>query len=64
MYRALRQLPIDKREVLILTRFEGLSHQQVAAVVGCETGTVKGRVFRAMKELEENYRHLCREKAS
>jgi RNA polymerase sigma factor (sigma-70 family) len=64
LYRALRQLPVSKREVLILTRFEGLSHQQVAAVIGCEAGTVKGRVFRAMKELEENYRHLCREKAS
>ena len=33
LYRALRQLPIDKREVLILTRFEGLSHLLVIGLI-------------------------------
>ena len=35
-----------------------------AAFSGCETGTVKGRVFRAMKELGSIYSDLCKEKAS
>jgi RNA polymerase sigma factor (sigma-70 family) len=64
LYRALRELPEDKRELLVLTRFEGLSHEQIGRILGCEAGTVKGRVFRAMKELGSIYSDLCREKAS
>jgi RNA polymerase sigma factor (sigma-70 family) len=64
LYRALRELPEDKRELLVLTRFEGLSHGQIGRILGCEAGTVKGRVFRAMKELSSIYSDLCREKAS
>jgi RNA polymerase sigma factor (sigma-70 family) len=64
LYRALRELPEDKRELLVLTRFEGLSHEQIARILGCESNTVKGRVFRAMKELGSIYSDLCKEKAS
>jgi len=64
LYRALRELPDDKRELLVLTRFQGLSYEQVGGILGCESGTVKGRVFRAMKELSSIYSDLCKEKAS
>jgi RNA polymerase sigma-70 factor (ECF subfamily) len=64
LYRALRALPGDKRELLVLARFEGLSYQQIGSVLGCEVGTVKGRIFRAMKELSEIYADLQKEKAS
>jgi RNA polymerase sigma factor (sigma-70 family) len=64
LYRALRELPEDKRELLVLTRFEGLSHEQIGRILGCESNTVKGRVFRAMKELGSIYSDLCKEKAS
>jgi len=64
LYRALRALPGDKRELLVLARFEGLSYDQIGRILGCEAATVKGRVFRAMKELGEIYSDLCKEKAS
>jgi RNA polymerase sigma-70 factor (ECF subfamily) len=64
LYRALRALPEDKRELLILTRFQGLSYDQVARVVGCEPGTVKTRVFRTMKQLGEIFTDMQKEKAS
>jgi len=64
LYRALRELPENRRELLVLTRFQGLSYEQVGRILGCETGTVKGRVFRAMKELSAIYADLCGEKAS
>jgi RNA polymerase sigma factor (sigma-70 family) len=64
LHRALRKLPEDKRELLVLTRFQGLSYEQIGGILGCEAGTVKGRVFRAMKELGSIYSDLCREKAS
>lgn len=64
LYRALRRLPDDKRELLVLTRFQNLSYEQIGRILGCESGTVKGRVFRAMKELGSIYADLSKEKAS
>jgi RNA polymerase sigma factor (sigma-70 family) len=64
LHRALRELPEDKRELLVLTRFQGLSYERIGRILGCESGTVKGRVFRAMKELGSIYSDLCKEKAS
>jgi RNA polymerase sigma-70 factor (ECF subfamily) len=49
--RALTRLSHEHREVLILSRFHGLSYRQVGEVVGCAEGTVKVRVFRAMQQL-------------
>ncbi len=64
LYRALRELPEDKREVLVLARFQNLPYEQIGRILGCEANTVKGRVFRAMKELGAIYTELSREKAS
>jgi RNA polymerase sigma factor (sigma-70 family) len=49
--RALLKLPLDKREVLVLSRFHGLSYAEVGEALGCEVGAVKVRVFRAMQQL-------------
>ena len=64
LHRALRELPEDRRELLVLARYQDLSYEQIGAVLGCAAGTVKGRVFRAMKELSSIYLELCKEKAS
>lgn len=64
LYRALRALPDDRRELLVLARFQGLSYAQIGGIVGCEAGTVKTRVFRAMKELGQVFADLCKEKVS
>jgi RNA polymerase sigma factor (sigma-70 family) len=64
LHRALRELPEDKREVLVLARFQDLSYDQIGAVLGCAASAVKGRVFRAMKELTGIYSELAKEKAS
>jgi len=64
LHRALRQLPEDKRELLVMARFHGLTYGQIGRILDCEAGAVKGRVFRAMKELGSIYSDLCKEKAS
>jgi len=64
LHRALRKLPDDKRELIVLSRFQGLSYEQIGQITGCETGTVKVRVFRAMKEMGQVFLDLRREKAS
>jgi len=62
--RALRELPEEKRELIVLSRFQGLSYEQIGRILGCETGTVKVRVFRAMKEMSQVFHDLRRERAS
>ena len=62
--RALDRLPADKREVLVLSRFQEMKYEDIAEVLGCEVGTVKVRVYRAMRALEQIYFALEKEKAS
>jgi RNA polymerase sigma factor (sigma-70 family) len=64
LQRALDLLPPDKREILILSRFQELKYDEIAAVLDCEVGAVKVRVYRAMRALEQIYFALEKEKAS
>lgn len=51
--RALLQLPEEKRELLLLSRFQELSYEEIGTLLGCEPGAVKVRVFRALQSLKE-----------
>jgi RNA polymerase sigma-70 factor, ECF subfamily len=59
--RALMQLPEDKRELLLLSRFEMLKHRQIADLLGCSVGAVKVRIHRAMRQLRETYQEMASE---
>ena len=48
-----RELPEEQRAALLLAEAAGLSHVEVAQVLGCEAGSVKGLVFRARSALIE-----------
>ena len=50
--RAIEELPVEFREVLVLREFEGLSYQQLAAVADLPVGTVMSRLARARQRLE------------
>jgi RNA polymerase sigma factor (sigma-70 family) len=62
--RALSKLPDEKRELLVLARYQELKYDEIAALLGVDVGTVKVRVHRAVKELREIYLKLSGEKAS
>ncbi len=62
--RALNQLPEDRRELLVLSRYQGMKYEEIAKIAGCEVGTVKVRVFRAVRELARMYGRLAGEKVS
>lgn len=49
--RAIAELPPLQREALVLFEYEDLSLAEIAAVVGADSGTVKGRLFRAREKL-------------
>lgn len=55
---ALARLEEDKREVLLLSRFHGLKYEQIGELLGIPAGTVKARVFRAVRDLREIYTSL------
>jgi len=62
--RAMQKLPDEKRELLILARYQELKYEQIADLLGVDVGTVKVRVHRAVKELREIFLKLSGEKAS
>jgi RNA polymerase sigma factor (sigma-70 family) len=60
LQRALMQLPEDKREILILSRYQELKYEEIARLMSCEVGAVKVRVHRALQQLREMYQQLER----
>jgi RNA polymerase sigma factor (sigma-70 family) len=55
---ALMRLPEDKRELLVLSRFQELKYDEIARLLGCEVGTVKVRVHRALQQLRQIFLQL------
>ncbi len=62
--RALERLPIKKRELLVLFRFQNLKLREIAELFGCQVGTVKAQVHRALRDLSRIYLELQGGKAS
>ena len=62
--RALAALPPEKREVLVMSRYLDLKYEEIANVLDCEVGTVKVRVYRALRELSDRFFALRGERAS
>jgi len=59
--RALLALPVESREVLVLSRYEFKSYEEISRALGCSVGAVKLRAHRAIKRLREIYMDLERE---
>lgn len=55
---AMDRLPEDKREVLLLSKFEEKKYSEIGEVLGCTEGAVKVKVFRALQELKVIYKQL------
>src|SRR5438045_163258 len=52
------QVPDEKKEILILARFQELKYDEIARLIGCEVATVRVRVHRALQELRQVFRQL------
>jgi RNA polymerase sigma-70 factor, ECF subfamily len=55
---AIKGLPADLRNALILREFEDLSYEQIADIMDCPVGTVRSRIFRAREALEEKIKEM------
>jgi RNA polymerase sigma-70 factor (ECF subfamily) len=49
---ALKRLPQNLREIVVLREFEDLSYQEISEVVGVPAGTVMSRLSRARERLK------------
>lgn len=52
----IEELPDRQREALVLSRFEALSHDEIASVMDISPRTVNNHIVRALKHLRERIR--------
>ncbi|WP_333820763.1 RNA polymerase sigma factor [Ohtaekwangia sp.] len=55
---AMDRLPEEKREILLLSKFQDKKYKEIGEILGCSEGAVKVKVFRALQELKEMYQKL------
>lgn len=55
---AMDRLPDDKREVLLLSRYQEKKYKEIGEIIGCSEAAVKVKVFRALQELRTVYKQL------
>jgi RNA polymerase sigma-70 factor, ECF subfamily len=53
LYKALEDLPAPQREIIVLVIFNGFSYEEAAAITGDSEGTLRSRVFHALRRLRE-----------
>lgn len=55
---AMERLPEDKREILLLSKYQEKKYKEIGEVLGCSEGAVKVKVFRALQDLKAIYQQL------
>jgi RNA polymerase sigma-70 factor (ECF subfamily) len=55
---ALAALPEDLRQAITLREMDGLSYEEIAAVMACPIGTVRSRIFRARDAISATVRPM------
>jgi RNA polymerase sigma-70 factor, ECF subfamily len=51
--RALRRLSPAERSAFVLRHYQGLSVEEIGAVLGCDAGATKSSIFRAVRKMRE-----------
>lgn len=55
---AMDRLAPEKREVLLLSKYQEKKYKEIGDILGCTEGAVKVKVFRALQELKAVYEQL------
>ncbi len=56
--KAIENLPEDLSTAITLREVEGLSYEEIAAVMACPIGTVRSRIFRAREAIDKRLKPL------
>jgi RNA polymerase sigma-70 factor (ECF subfamily) len=59
--KALLRLPVERREVLLLSRYQFKTYEEIARSLDCSVSAVKIRAHRAIKQLRKVYQDLAQE---
>ena len=52
LYKAIRNLPVKQRTVVVFYYFNQMSTKEIAGIMGCMEGTVKSRLYTARTNLK------------
>jgi RNA polymerase sigma-70 factor (ECF subfamily) len=55
---AMDRLPEDKREILLLSKYQEKKYKEIGDILGCTEAAVKVKVFRALQDLKAVYKQL------
>lgn len=55
LYQAMEALSAEKRELLVLSKFQGIKYEQLAQLKGTTVANIKVQVHRTIKELKKQY---------
>jgi RNA polymerase sigma-70 factor (ECF subfamily) len=58
VFEAIEALPEDLRTAVTLREFDGMSYEDIAAVMECPVGTVRSRIFRAREAIDAKIRPM------
>ena len=60
VFRTIDALPEDLRMAITLRELDGLSYEEIAAIMDCPVGTVRSRIFRAREAIDNKVQPLIR----
>ena len=58
IHNSIAALPDDLKEAITLREMEGLSYEDIAAVMDCPIGTVRSRIFRAREAIDKELKPM------
>jgi len=61
--QALAAMPERKRELVVLSRFQGMKYREIAEMMGCDVNTIKVRIHRSVQELRQTFLALTERSA-
>lgn len=53
VYDTIEHLPKDLKTAIMLREMEGMSYEEIAAIMNCPVGTVRSRIFRARAVIDK-----------
>ncbi len=52
---AIAKLPIEKKELIVLSKLKELKYKEIGEIIGCTEGNARTKVHRALNDLREVY---------
>jgi RNA polymerase sigma-70 factor (ECF subfamily) len=58
LFKAIEKLPFESRELLVMSKFQGLSYDEISEITGDSISNIKVKVHRTLLKLKELYFEL------